>query len=196
MPGSSDTDFEVAMSHAELSRLVSHALRHEPWAYELELDAAGWVPVGALLGAIREVGPAWEHVGRNDLALMVASSSKRRHELDGDRIRALYGHSVPGRIVKAEAVPPAVLFHGTSPRAWETIRTEGLMPMGRQYVHLSTDLAAAAQVGRRKAGMLVLLGIRAGEASAQGVRFWQGNEMVWLTDAVPAGFISVATAGG
>jgi putative RNA 2'-phosphotransferase len=184
------------MSYVELSRLVSHALRHEPWVYELELDAAGWVPVGELLAAIREVGPAWEHVGRDDLALMVASSSKRRHEIDGDRIRALYGHSVPGRIVKVEAVPPAMLFHGTSPRAWETIRTGGLMPMGRQYVHLSTDLATAVQVGRRKADVPVLLGIRAGEASAQGVRFWQGNEMVWLADAVPAGFIAVATAGG
>lgn len=26
----------------KLSRAVSHALRHEPWLYELELDGEGW----------------------------------------------------------------------------------------------------------------------------------------------------------
>ena len=32
---------------ADLSEAVSHALRHEPWLYELELDDAGWAPVDA-----------------------------------------------------------------------------------------------------------------------------------------------------
>jgi putative RNA 2'-phosphotransferase len=178
--------------HVELSRLVSHALRHEPWVYELELDDAGWVPVAALLDSIRATGPVWQHVGRDDLVQMVASSSKRRHEIDGDRIRALYGHSVPGRIVKVEAVPPELLFHGTSPPAWEAIQARGLLPMGRQYVHLSTDLATAEQVGRRKSSTPVLLSVRAGEAYGHGVCFWRGNEMVWLADAVPADFITVA----
>jgi putative RNA 2'-phosphotransferase len=31
-----------------LGRVLSHALRHEPWLYELELDADGWVAVAAL----------------------------------------------------------------------------------------------------------------------------------------------------
>jgi putative RNA 2'-phosphotransferase len=184
------------LSDLDLSRAVSHALRHELWLYELELDEAGWVSVEQLLAALRERGGDWASVDRALLDQMLATATKRRHEIDGDRIRALYGHSVPGRIVKVEAVPPAVLFHGTSPRAWETIRTGGLVPMGRQYVHLSTDLATAVQVGRRKAGVPVLLRVRAGEASGQGVRFWQGNEMVWLADAVPAGFIAVAPADG
>jgi len=28
-----------------LSKTVAHALRHEPWLYELELDEEGWTPV-------------------------------------------------------------------------------------------------------------------------------------------------------
>jgi putative RNA 2'-phosphotransferase len=187
-------DSSAALSYVGLSRLVSHALRHEPWVYELELDEAGWVPVSELLDAIRGVRRAWRCVGRDDLVQMIVLSSKRRYEIDGDRIRALYGHSVPGRIVKAEAVPPEVLFHGTSPRAWEAIRVGGLVPMGRQYVHLSADLPTAEQVGRRKSSAPVLLGVRAREASGQGVVFWRGNEMVWLAEAVPAGFIAVVSA--
>ncbi|MGH7930466.1 MAG: RNA 2'-phosphotransferase, partial [Candidatus Binatia bacterium] len=122
------------MSYTELSRLVSHALRHEPWVYELEIDENGWVPVSELLDAIRGLGPSWERVSYGDLVNMMSSSPKRRHEIEGNRIRALYGHSLPGRIMKVEAVPPQLLFHGTAPAALGTILSEGLRPMGRQYV--------------------------------------------------------------
>ena len=33
-----------AIDHRELSKTISHALRHEPWLYELELDDEGWTP--------------------------------------------------------------------------------------------------------------------------------------------------------
>jgi putative RNA 2'-phosphotransferase len=81
---------------------------------------------------------------------MIESSSKRRHEVVGDRIRALYGHSVPGKLRRERAAPPAALFHGTSPDAAKVIMHEALRPMSRQYVHLSVDTAMASEVGRRK----------------------------------------------
>lgn len=172
-----------------LSKTVSHALRHEPWIYELELDEAGWVPVDALLRALHDLR-RWRDVTREDVERMVATSDKRRYEIDGDRIRARYGHSVPGRIVLVAAVPPDVLFHGTSPRAWESIRVRGLVPMGRQYVHLSADVGTAVQVGRRKSDEPVILRVRAGEAGRHGVQFWRGNDMTWLADAVPPQYLA------
>ena len=144
------------MSYIVLSKTVSHALRHEPWVYELELDDAGWVPVDDLLRSLRDMR-RWRHVERDDLTRMIASSAKRRYEIDGDRIRALYGHSVPGRIAMVRADPPEVLFHGTSPVAWASIQEQGLVPMARQYVHLSTDVGTAVQVGTRKADVPVVL---------------------------------------
>lgn len=44
----------------ELSRVVSHALRHEPWLYELGLDDEGSVPIEQLLFAVRRLDPKWE----------------------------------------------------------------------------------------------------------------------------------------
>ena len=35
----------------DLSKLVSHALRHEPAAYGLKLDADGWVALDAFIAA-------------------------------------------------------------------------------------------------------------------------------------------------
>ncbi len=42
----------VAKDLNNLSRAASHALRHEPWLYELELDEEGWADVLPLLTAL------------------------------------------------------------------------------------------------------------------------------------------------
>jgi len=180
------------LSDVDLSRAVSHALRHEPWLYELELDEEGWSSVDQLLMSLRERGGDWEVVDRDALKRMIAAGTKRRHEFDGDRIRAMYGHSVPGRIQLSPATPPARLFHGTAPETWEMIQVGGLLPMQRQFVHLSVDPGTALMVGRRKSASPVLLRIDGAGAAAAGTRFYEGNELVWLAGSVPARFIDVA----
>lgn len=182
----------MTLSDVELSRAASHALRHQPWLYELELDEEGWAPVDQLLTALREKGGDWEAVDRAALERMLARTTKHRHELDGNRIRALYGHSVPGRIHRHPATPPARLFHGTAPEAWAAVEVDGLLPMRRQFVHLSVDRETAVLVGRRKSARPVVLAIDAGAAASAGVRFYQGNDLVWLADSVPARFVDVA----
>lgn len=179
------------VSDAELSRLVSRALRHEPWLFELELDGEGWVPIDMLISSIRGLGGPWGRLERDDLVRMIRSSRKQRHEISGDRIRARYGHSVPGRMARAKVVPPEKLFHGTSPDAWAKIAVNGLRPMGRQYVHLSGDAGAAREVGLRKSRTPVIVTILAGQAHAAGINFYAGNEHVWLADGIPAEFITV-----
>lgn len=173
----------------DLSRAVSHALRHEPWLYELELDEAGWVETTALLDALRQERADWAALGEADLGRMISASAKQRHEMRDGRIRALYGHSTPQKLTKVPATPPALLYHGTAPDAVTDIRAAGLLPMRRQYVHLSVDVGMAEQVGRRKARQPVILLVRAGEACASGVVFYRGNDAVWLADHVPARFI-------
>jgi putative RNA 2'-phosphotransferase len=182
----------VTLSDVDLSRAVSHALRHEPWLYELELSEEGWAPVDQLLTALHEKGGDWESVDRAALERMLASATKRRHEIDGDRIRALYGHSLPGRIQKRPAAPPARLFHGTAPETWAEIQVDGLLPMGRQFVHLSVDRKAAMSVGRRKSASPVVLSVDAAAAASAGVTFYEGNDLVWLAESVPASFVDAA----
>lgn len=176
-------------NNRELSQRVSHALRHEPWLYELELDTAGWTTVDAVLDSLRRSGDGWTDLSRDDLERMIADSSKRRHEIEGDRIRALYGHSVHGLFSREAAVPPERLFHGTSRAACEAILSEGLKPMGRQYVHLSVDVETARAVGERKDSDPVLLEVSALRASKSGVQLYRGNEKVWLAKEVPVEFL-------
>ncbi len=176
---------------ADLSRTVAHALRHEPWLYELELDAAGWTSVDALLTALAR-DPRWRGVTRATLDTMIQRAPKQRYELVEDRIRALYGHSVPGRIQRTPGIPPVHLFHGTAAMSVEVIRAEGLRPMQRQYVHLSVDRSTAHTVGRRKSADVAVLLIEARAAHDEGTPFWVGNGKVWLAKHVPPRYVQVA----
>lgn len=176
----------------DLSRLVSHALRHEPWLYELELDSQGWVPLESLVETLRREH-GWSSLTATHVESMVQGASKQRHEIRDGRIRALYGHSVPGRLERTAATPPLHLFHGTSPKVAEAVRVEGLRPMGRQFVHLSVDRAMAQAVGTRKSPNPVTLVIDTSRAAAAGVNFYPGNDKVWLVDQLSPEFIGHGT---
>ncbi|MEZ6049005.1 MAG: RNA 2'-phosphotransferase [Planctomycetaceae bacterium] len=172
-----------------VSKTMSHALRHEPWLYELELDAEGWTPVEQLLVALQETREPWQGLMLEHLQEIVASSPKKRFELVDGRIRAFYGHSLSQTIRKEPAVPPERLFHGTSPETVPLIEKSGLLPMARQYVHCSADRETAQLVGQRKAQRPVILEIESARAYTAGVPFYLGNELIWLADQVPPEYI-------
>ena len=180
----------MSLNYTRLSKTIALALRHRPWLFELELDDQGWVPVENLLDALRQRRDQWADLTAADLATMIARTDKPRYELRAGRIRALYGHSLPGKLARVPAEPPETLYHGTSPGAVESIRKTGLQPMSRQYVHLSVDRETAQLVGERKAGRPVMLIVRAAGAHRDGVTFYRGNDRVWLADHVPPEFIT------
>jgi putative RNA 2'-phosphotransferase len=172
-----------------LSKTISHALRHNPEGYGLRLDNEGWVPVEELLCALRQRHEAWRWVSVTDLDSMIAASERQRFELRAGKIRAFYGHSTVERVEKQSAIPPALLYHGTTPQAANAIQQEGLKPMKRQYVHLSTSEQTARVVALRRTTRPVLLHIIALEAHHQGILFYPGNQDIWLADAIPPPFL-------
>ena len=177
------------MDYTALSKTISHALRHEPWVYELELDEKGWVEIESLIKTLSQEREEWKDLSIQDLEEIIKISSKKRFEIMGNKIRALYGHSLPEKLVKEPLPPPETMFHGTSRRAWEIIKSSGLLPMNRQYVHLSSDKKTAIEVGKRKDKNPIILMVKSQEAFEKGIKFYKGNEKIWLADYVPAGYI-------
>ena len=96
----------------------------------------------------------------------------------------MYGHSIPMHIVKEEKTPPDKLYHGTARRFIESIEKNGLLPMSRQYVHLSADIDTAKKVGLRRDKSPCILEIDSKRAYEDGVVFYHGNEKVWLADKI------------
>lgn len=181
--------------HVAIGKAISQALRHDPGRYGLALDDGGWVDVADLLRALGRRRREWAGLNPDVVEAAMAASAKRRFEVEGGRIRAFYGHSVPTPIRRDRATPPAVLYHGTHPSSVDAIMAEGLRPMSRQHVHLSADVATAMTVGSRRGGRPAILQVDAAAADAAGVKFHLGNETVWLSDAVPPSFLSVHRHG-
>ena len=138
------------MNYLKLSKKISHVLRHAPEEFSLKMDRQGFVQIEQLLSGLNAHNHFGGTVGLSDLEYIIANSEKQRYEIVGDKIRALYGHSFSMKIQKEKAEPPAVLYHGTAKRFVESIKEKGLLPMGRQYVHLSTDVETAISVGMRR----------------------------------------------
>lgn len=173
--------------HVALSKLLSFLLRHDPKAFGLELDAAGWVGLDALLAALAANG---REATRDEVLEVVRTSDKQRFALSAHatRIRANQGHSASVELGYEPAEPPEILFHGTVARVVEAIRREGLLPGKRQHVHLSETIDQAERVGARR-GRPVVLSVRARSLSVTGHAFYLAPNGVWLTERVPPEFI-------
>jgi putative RNA 2'-phosphotransferase len=86
--------------------------------------------------------------------------------------------------------PPAVLFHGTARRNEASIREKGLLPSGRQSVHLWSARALAVQVGRRHGEPIVFV-VDTVAARAHGIQFFIVDDDVYLAATIPPGALSL-----
>lgn len=176
------------INYTELSKEIAYALRHAPWEYELEMDKEGWVLIDQLLDALHK-NKRWKDICKNDLEVMLEKSEKKRYEISDNKIKAYYGHSIPMKILREERKPPDILYHGTARRFLDSIKEKGLLPKGRQYVHLSQDTETAFIVGARHDVKPCILEINARKAWENGIKFYYGNEKVWLADEIPSRYI-------
>lgn len=172
----------------QVSKQMAYLLRHAPERGGLQLDPEGYVSLDDLVHAIRQSIPAVTPEAVKAVVALV-EPQKQRYAIQGDAVRANYGHSLADRIERVPVQPPAVLFHGTASDTLDLIRDTGLLPMKRQYVHLTTDRQLAIAVGGRH-GVACLLKVDAKRAHAEGIVFYQANFTFWLADAVPSRFIS------
>jgi putative RNA 2'-phosphotransferase len=180
----------------KLSKFLALILRHQPERFALALDEEGWAALPEVMEILRGL-PNFRWATRAEVMKLVEEGSgdgKKRFEVQGDRIRARYGHSLDRRVRYEPCTPPRRLYHGTAPRTLEAIRREGLQPMGRQYVHLSVDPETAVKVGSRHAAQPVVLTVRAAEAHAAGIAFYQAGEGVYLAERIPPEFVAARGA--
>ena len=171
----------------KLSKFLSLILRHQPETIGLQLDAQGWADIAELLQKAAATGRS---MTRADLDQVIADNDKKRFTVsaDGLRLRAAQGHSRPVLLELPARTPPDLLYHGTATRFLDAILAEGLTPQSRQHVHLSLDIETARTVGGRH-GKPVVLTVDAATMQARGLAFFQADNGVWLTAAVPARFL-------
>jgi putative RNA 2'-phosphotransferase len=173
---------------AQVSRYLAKHLRHTPRELGLTLQPGGWVRVDDLLAATERNGFP---LTRDELVECVETNDKRRFSFDetGERIRANQGHSVEVDLLLEQREPPETLYHGTVERFLPSILKHGLTRGQRHHVHLSKDVEMASQVGARR-GRPIVLKVEAGRMWREGHTFLLSANGVWLTDAVPPGYLT------
>ena len=148
------------MQHVKLSKYISYLLRHHPEAAGVTLDEHGWAVVDELINGMSKTHP----ITRDVLEEIVRTDAKQRYTIssDGTCIRANHGHSVKVDPEPEETEPPEFLYHGTAEKSVESILEKGILPMERVYVHISSDIETAMEVGRRH-GKPVVFRIKSAE---------------------------------
>ena len=171
-----------------VSKYLAKHLRHQPDALGLALGPGGWVNVDDLLAASAGAGFT---ISYDELIECVETNDKKRFAFNetGDLIRANQGHSVEVDLQLEKREPPEILFHGTVEQFLVSIMAEGLKKGKRHHVHLSKDIDTARKVGARR-GKPVILQVATGRMHSEGYTFFRSVNGVWLTDAVPADFLT------
>ena len=161
-----------------MSRCMSYLLRHDPG--KLKMDQHGFVDIGELLQELRER----YRIDEKFIVEVVEKSDRRRFEIVGNKIRALYGHTIPVKLEFEEDEIVKLFYHGTTPEAASRILRIGLKPMRRSWVHLSPTIEMATEVGLRRTMNPVILEINAEAARKNSLRFYKVTDKVYVCNAV------------
>ncbi|CAE6482745.1 unnamed protein product [Rhizoctonia solani] len=197
------------------SKTLSYILRHGAAKERLTIRPDGYVRVPELLAR-----PKLKELDLPGLLKIVADDQKQRYQLGVQKgsedlndpilpipptqapdpptllwIRANQGHTlkVDDLETKPIADPSEVIcaVHGTTLKAWESIREQGLSRMRRNHIHLATGRPGASGVTsgmRNSSQILIFIDIAA--AMAAGILFHLSANGVILTAGDSNGFLS------
>ena len=171
----------------KLSKLISGLLRHYPEQIGVKLSKDGYVSISDLVRGIREKWKnkhLYQWVSKEHIIALAQLDPKGRFEIKDDKIRASYGHSIQVSVEREPDRKVKTLYHGTSESFLESIMKEGLKPMKRQWVHLTSSFDDAVNVGRRKGGRTVVLVINAEELRKKGIEVYKAGKNVYLVKKV------------
>lgn len=176
----------------KLLRAVCYLLRHQTETAILPRDSEGFVTTRDLHRALVQ-RPENAHPFNVDEVRQLLARHSDRFEVVEDRVRARYGHSLEGTEVGAPTIPPPRLYHGTCERWREAINLLGLRPMGRRYVHLTSDLDYARSIALKAQVAPLIVRVEAARAQEQGIKFWRASRHVWLVEFVAPAFLDFET---
>ncbi|OQR69678.1 hypothetical protein BIW11_01806 [Tropilaelaps mercedesae] len=185
-------------SDEALSRQMTYVLRHGAYTDGIKLHPGGFVNVNTLLEHRRFRGKCNE----NDFRRIVAQDPKGRYHIRNDphtgalQIRANQGHTIKviddgtlfQRITQEHGITEST--HGTSMRAWMSIRREGLSRMKRNHIHMvpggHLDLSNPHLSDRR----VILIVIDVHRALFDEIEFFRSTTGVLLSPGDKRGFIA------
>ena len=174
-----------------LSRFLALVLRHRAHNFDLEVDDEGFVSIDDLLDVIDEEHRALDWVEFEHIEALTKTEGRQRFQVKDDRVRATYGHSFRRPINYPSAEPPAELYVGVLSAKLPELRAKGLLPTGRQYVHLSESSTEAEEIGRHQGDDSMVVTVQAGKAAKEGVQFHHPTRGLYLVNKLASKYLDV-----
>lgn len=173
----------------KISKRMSYVLRHHPDKIGVHLDPYGRVNVNLF---IKKFNNHYGHpIDIPIIQKIIRNGDKKRFAIENGQIRALYGHSIPVKLLTTNKMPPDILYHGTTHSATKLILVEGIKKMDRDFAHLSTTTKMAHQVGARRDPNPIILIVHAKLAAHDGLSFYPTKSGIWLVDYVPVKYLEI-----
>lgn len=173
---------------ARISRFMSWLLRHGLDERAIPYDKEGFILIDDLMKQ-----PEMKNISFEIIQYIVDDNNKKRFTLKPDNntnyIRANQGHSkdigdnIDDDVALTKiTLPLPACVHGTNKKAWDTIQTTGLSPMGRKHIHLASGLVDDINVisGMRKSADVIIY-IDMQLAMERGKTFYMSSNGVILT---------------
>ncbi len=174
-------ELENMRMRVKLSKMMTRILRHEPRGI---VDERGWADVDDLVNVLKKRFKL-DWLRKEHVLAVAYFDEKGRYEINGNKIRARYGHTFPVKIDLEEAdSSEEILYHGTTAAVVQKILKEGIKPMKRNFVHLTTSLEEAIENARRK-GKPVVLVIDRSCLTKMGIKVYRAGKHVRVTSYVP-----------
>jgi len=174
----------------QLGRIMAGVLRHFPERFSLSMDSRGWVDVRSIVDAVRARRNQFHWLRSHHIRALAATDPKGRYQVDMDRVRATYGHSLDVDLDLPTDDIPAELYYPATEEEVGIMLETGLHPSDRKYVHLSRAPENAADAGSRRTEKPVILKVDARGAIAAGTVIKRAGNTVFIAKEIPAEFLA------
>ena len=176
-----------------VGRIMAGVLRHFPDKFGVEMDAQGWVGIEPFVEEMRKQKERLHWIKPYHVVAIVATDPKGRYQIEGEHVRATYGHSLDLDLkdLPGDSVPDD-LYYPVTEEEVELILERSLQPTDRKKVHLSRSYENALAAGLRRAESPIILKVDSYQARMDGILIQQAGKTVFITDEVPAQYLSRA----
>ena len=124
----------------KLGKILALVLRHAPEKFSVEMDINGWVDISSLCDGIKAQRRDFHWLKPWHFEAVAITEEKGRYEVQGERIRATYGHSIEIEIDLPTDDIPEVLFYPVAKEDLDEILNTHLQYKTMHYRHQQSDI--------------------------------------------------------
>jgi len=172
-----------------LGRILALVLRHAPEKFNVEMDINGWVNVRELSDSISKQRRHYHWLRGWHFSAIANADEKGRYQVEGEMIRATYGHSIELELDLPTDDIPEGLYWPCEEDQVETIMELGITAGDRKHVHLSKTISNAMEAGHVRISRPAILEVDTLRAIAEGHIIWRAGKTVFLCEGMPPEFL-------